>query len=229
MIDSYRIEKCPNSAFYIPNFITEEEEKNLLQNVYDSPKSRWTHLKNRRLQNWGGIPDPKGMIQEKIPDWLNDQCTRIGNLGLFDSKMPNHVLINEYLSGQGIMPHEDGPLYFPTVTTISLGSYTLLDFYKPILDNETDSLDERYMFSLFVEPRSLLVLKDDMYKVYLHGIRESETDHIDPLKIPNFNKITNDYNKDTELKRDTRVSLTIRHVPKIIKANLNSLFFNKKK
>ena len=35
-----------------------------------------------------------------------------------------------------VQPHEDGPLYHPVVTTISLGSHTLLDFYKPI--NEAD-------------------------------------------------------------------------------------------
>ena len=33
-------------------------------------------------------------------------------------------------------PHEDGPLYYPTVSTISLGSHTLLDFYKPLTDTE---------------------------------------------------------------------------------------------
>ena len=33
-------------------------------------------------------------------------------------------------------PHTDGPLYYPTVTTVSLGSHTVLDFYKPL---ESDS------------------------------------------------------------------------------------------
>jgi hypothetical protein len=35
-------------------------------------------------------------------------------------------------------PHEDGPLYYPTVSTISLGSHTLLDFYRPIIDTQSD-------------------------------------------------------------------------------------------
>lgn len=29
-------------------------------------------------------------------------------------------------------PHTDGPLYYPTVTTVSLGDHTVLDFYKPL-------------------------------------------------------------------------------------------------
>lgn len=35
--------------------------------------------------------------------WLNTYCKRIADIGAFEGKMPNHVLVNEYLSGQGIM------------------------------------------------------------------------------------------------------------------------------
>ena len=114
-LDSYLLEKCPKTAYYIPDFITEEEENILIKNINDSPKPKWTQLKNRRLQNWGGLPTAKGMIPEQIPEWLNTYCKKISNLGIFESNASNHVLINEYTSGQGIMPHEDGPLYYPTV------------------------------------------------------------------------------------------------------------------
>jgi alkylated DNA repair protein alkB family protein 6 len=43
---------------------------------------------------------------------------------------PNHVLINEYEPGQGIMPHEDGAAYWPVVATISLGSAIVFDIYE---------------------------------------------------------------------------------------------------
>ena len=35
-------------------------------------------------------------------------------------------------------PHEDGPLYFPTVTNITLGSHTVLDFYKQLDHSSPD-------------------------------------------------------------------------------------------
>jgi alkylated DNA repair protein alkB family protein 6 len=57
----------PPSIFYIPNFISEGDEKFLLDQVYQSPKPKWTQLSNRRLQNWGGMPHPRGMIAEEIP------------------------------------------------------------------------------------------------------------------------------------------------------------------
>lgn len=41
------------ALYYIPDFITEDEEKFLLQQVYAAPKPKWTQLSNRRLQNWG--------------------------------------------------------------------------------------------------------------------------------------------------------------------------------
>lgn len=134
------------------------------------------------------------------------------------------------------MPHLDGLLYHPTVTTISLGSHTMLDFYKQIddslkeEDNGESSNDsrqsDRYLFSIYLEPRSLVVLQDDMYKKYLHGIKEIVEDSIDREKVLNYDRIDS---TNLKLIRDTRISLTIRHVPKIFKANLNSLIFNKKK
>lgn len=101
MHELFKIEECPKTCYYIPNFITKEEEENLIQNVNSVPKPKWTYLKNRRLQNWGGIPGPKGMVPEHIPEWLTDQCKKIFDLGFFKDKFPNHILINEYLPGQG--------------------------------------------------------------------------------------------------------------------------------
>ncbi len=169
------------------------------------------------------------MIAEEIPEWLSKQCKNTASLGVFQEKDPNHILINEYLPNQGIMPHVDGPMYYPTVSTISLGSHTLLDFYRPITDT-TEQAEEstRYLFSVLVEPKSLLILQDEMYNVYLHGIRELSEDLInDKSLIVNYEHLKEQNFVDC-LKRQTRVSLTIRHVPKILKLNVSSLFSKKK-
>lgn len=54
-------------AYYFPNFITMSEEEEIIKCVNKAPQPKWTQLSNRRLQNWGGIPHPKGMIAEEIP------------------------------------------------------------------------------------------------------------------------------------------------------------------
>ena len=71
--------------------------------------------------------------------------------------------------------------------------------------------------SLLLEPRSLLILQDDAYHKFLHGIDMKETDVIDE-SFYNL-KLTNSSIGDC-LKREKRISLTIRNVPKILKLRL---------
>ncbi|XP_046388662.1 alpha-ketoglutarate-dependent dioxygenase alkB homolog 6 [Ischnura elegans] len=189
-INKFRIDGAPSTVYYIPNFVSKLEEATLLEKVYKVPKPKWTQLSNRRLQNWGGIPHPNGMLVEKIPEWLSFYLDKVWNLGVFEKLIkPNHVLINEYLSGQGIMPHFDGPLFYPTITTLSLGSHTVLDFYLPRSEESRGSQAEEKskQFSLFVEPRSLLILKGEMYTRYLHGIEETDWDPVSSDNISNWN------------------------------------------
>ncbi|RZF37105.1 hypothetical protein LSTR_LSTR013801 [Laodelphax striatellus] len=231
-LESYKMKNVPDTVYYIPNFISEEEETNIVNKVSNSPLPKWTQLSNRRLQNWGGIPHPKGMIAETIPDWLQNYVEKVEKLSVFQKPIrPNHVLINEYLQGQGIMPHLDGPLFYPTVTTISCGSHTVLDFYSQRSDSVTDAQDipmqtdekevsNQKMFSLLVERRSLLVLQDDMYSKYLHGIAEVCDDVISD-DLANLHQTGQSFKMGERLNRDTRISLTIRHVPKTTKLKIN--------
>uniref|UniRef100_H2YYH0 Fe2OG dioxygenase domain-containing protein n=1 Tax=Ciona savignyi TaxID=51511 RepID=H2YYH0_CIOSA len=171
---------------------------------------------------------PKGMIAETIPDWLTECGSLVQKTKMFDDKTPNHVLVNEYKPGQGIMPHKDGPLYHPTVATISLGCHTCLDFYDDISVEGSYDLMDRYKFSLFLEPRSLLILKYSMYENLLHGIKEAFVDHVNSSFVKNTSLIGDPnvrksllQNESLQLQRmNTRVSLTIRHVPKTVKLKL---------
>jgi len=142
--EDFLLTSVPPSFYYIPDFISEAEETNLLRQIENSPtprfvqraamskttSNRWTQLANRRLQNWGGVPHPKGMLAEPLPSWLSPLVSRVAEVEvpasddkqqrIFTSgKTPNHVLVNEYLPGQGIMPHTDGPLFHPTIATVS--------------------------------------------------------------------------------------------------------------
>lgn len=219
-LKQFVINDAPPTVYYIPDFISEQEETYLQQQVYKSPKPKWTQLSGRRLQNWGGLPHPKGMLAEKIPDWLQKYCEKISSLGAFGGKTANHVLVNEYKAGEGIMPHEDGPLYYPTITTISLGSHTLLDFYAPVGSVQGDAPqteENRFLFSLLVKPRSLLILQDDTYQRLLHGIRPCDQDTLTEKAV---NLLAAGTQPGEILTRSTRVSLTIRHVPNVMKAKL---------
>ena len=108
------------------------------------------------------------MIAEPIPGWLKVFVERINGIDkVFPENIKaNHILVNEYCPGNGILPHLDGPLFYPVISTISLGSSVSLDFYNPIDSKDTcDStkFENRYIFSIYVQPRSLLVLSDLLY------------------------------------------------------------------
>ncbi|KAM0736259.1 Alpha-ketoglutarate-dependent dioxygenase alkB-like protein 6 [Formica fusca] len=213
------VSQIPDTAYYIPNFITEEEERQIIKYINSVPLPKWTQLSHRRLQNWGGIPHPKGMIAEEIPSWLQKYIDKVTALNAFESRvLPNHVLINEYLSGQGIMAHSDGPLFYPVVTTISCGAHTLLDFYKRL--DTTEQQQPKLEFSLLLERRSLLVLQKDLYHNYLHSIAERDVDSISESSIKNLHMCAGKFIEGEIIKRDTRLSLTIRHVPKTSKLKL---------
>ena len=66
----------------------------------------------------------------------------------------------------------------------------------------------------------MLVLQKDMYTHYLHGIAEREDDVIEDNNIINLPYCQSRYGGGERLVRGTRVSLTIRHVPKTIRMRI---------
>ncbi|PHH59854.1 hypothetical protein CDD81_2433 [Ophiocordyceps australis] len=163
-LQDYRIHGLPASAFYIADFITEQEERHLLGKVAAAPKPRWKQLTHRRLQAWPSDLVRNRLVDAPLPPWLQDPVMdRLLALPLSPDnsahifahsphQRPNHVLINEYPPGVGIMPHKmalpTGPLYAPSAWAV------------PILQ----------------EPRSLLITTQDMYTDYLHGIADVADD-----------------------------------------------------
>ena len=101
---------------YVPNFVTPDEAAALLARLEEMPESCWAQLRRRRLQNHGGTPHANGMHPEPIPRFVQALMDATVEAGVFPRDAPpNHVLLNEYARGQGIAPHQDGPLYAPQV------------------------------------------------------------------------------------------------------------------
>jgi len=159
-------------------------------------------------------------------------------------KEPNHVILNEYLAGQGIMPHEDGPSYYPVVGTVSLGSHTVFHYYA-YSSSESDrtafdvahlssghAIHPKPILSVFLEPRSVIVTTGDLYASYLHGIEGVTHDVFlgdgkircptgDEVVLSNWQKVQAAGLSDVlryggTLDRQTRYSLTCRDVEKVV-------------
>lgn len=152
------------------------------------------------------------LLASSLPAWLSDLVIpSLMALGVFKDAphgAPNHCLVNEYLPGQGILPHEDGPAYHPVVATVSLGSSAVLDLY-PKGDTERPQL------RVFQERRSLLITTGEMYNGWLHGIAELEVDER-LEEVVNWGLVDGktDY-AEARNARGTRISLTFRDVLKV--------------
>ncbi|KAJ1552118.1 Alpha-ketoglutarate-dependent dioxygenase alkB 6 [Cladochytrium tenue] len=262
------------TLFLVPDVISAAEEDFLLGRVDAAPASRWTVLRGRRLQSWGGRPaaaaapvvaakphasaataadaslqpgpqqqqqpQPPPMLAEPLPPWLASfLADRLRDYGVFAGiSAPaataaavkahpgafNHCLVNEYLPGQGIMPHEDGPAYHPVVATVSLGSHAVLRFAPTrarrrrlrlhdtaAVSHERDAGAENDDGSddddaaaeegcIVVPPRSLFVVTGEMYTEFEHAIDGVETDTV---AVFCDSTTTNADDGDDDRRRDT--------------------------
>ncbi|OAL26493.1 hypothetical protein AYO20_10062 [Fonsecaea nubica] len=227
------IEGLPLSCYYVPSFITASEEAQILNDLQKLPESRWTVLTHRRLLSLPSTltgPSRDTLLAAPMPAYLDVIVTRLQQGKFFESsthKAPNHVLINEYKPGEGIMPHEDGPAYDPITATVSLGSHTVLEIYRK---TEAGEREAKPTWRILQEPRSLLVTTGDMYINTLHGISELQTDeNLNSEQIINWNLLGDQQPYESgHAQRQTRISLTLRDVIKVAKLGGALKFINKR-
>lgn len=226
LYEQYRIGSVP-SIYLIPNFISKHTEDQLFNNI-DRCKNWKTVDSGRSVQCLGGSISGKGkLIATSLPEWVDPLVHKLSSTGIFgESSAPNHILINSYQPGQGIMPHKDGPLYFPAVCIISLGSPTVIKFFT----ERDDSTPSKVVSSIVLPPRSALIFKDDAYTKCLHGIdfvqvHELNLDantHIDPASsLEILDAVASKTGGTCVLHRTgRRVSLTVRRVLQVHKFGL---------
>ncbi|OAG34469.1 hypothetical protein AYO21_11378 [Fonsecaea monophora] len=227
------IEGLPPSCYYVPSFITASEEAQILNELQKLPESRWTVLTHRRLLSLPSTltgPSRDTLLAAPMPAYLDVIVARLQQGKFFESsthKAPNHVLINEYKPGEGIMPHEDGPAYDPITATVSLGSHTVLEIYRK---TEAGEREAKPTWRILQEPRSLLVTTGDMYVNTLHGISELQTDeNLNSEQIINWNLLGDQQPYESgHAQRQTRISLTLRDVIKVAKLGGALKFMNKR-
>ncbi|KAG9257320.1 uncharacterized protein F5Z01DRAFT_679943 [Emericellopsis atlantica] len=221
ILEHARVSRLPNTAYYIPNFITEDEERLLLDKIASAPKPRWKQLTHRRLQAWPSELVQNKLLHAPLPAWLDDPVvTRLKSIPLSDAdqtwlfedsphKGPNHVLINEY-------PPGDGAAYWPVVCTVSLGDSLCLNLYR---SKEDGTVKTEPAWRVLQEPRSVLITMGDLYTDYLHGIEETLEDvNLGEESVVNW-PLLNDCRTFSSGRhvRQTRTSLTYRDVLKVSK------------
>ncbi|ABV78930.1 Alkylated DNA repair protein [Rickettsia bellii OSU 85-389] len=94
---------------YISEYITIEEENKLIKLI---DNSKWNNELKRRVQHYGYKYDYKSRSINQsyflgmLPQWLQTLCDSLHKQNIFH-EIPDQVIINEYMPGQGIAPHTD--------------------------------------------------------------------------------------------------------------------------
>lgn len=174
----------------VNNLITDYEHDRLMICI---DQGVWSTELKRRVQHYGykynyrARSITKDMATMPIPDWAMEIAKRLTDLKYFDT-LPDQLIINEYLPGQGITSHIDcEPCFLGTVASVSLGSTAIMQFTR---NNTSEKLD----IPLFIN--SVVILQEDARYKWKHGIPARRSDVIDGKRIT----------------RDRRVSLTFRKV-----------------
>ena len=120
---------------FVEEFLTPEEQAYCVQRI-DVAKGEWRNDLSRRVQHYGWRYDYKAraitpdMHLGSLPNWLANVAQKLyDETGLFD-RVPEQVIVNEYLPGQGIATHIDHKGFGPTVCMVSLLDDWEMDFSK---------------------------------------------------------------------------------------------------
>jgi alkylated DNA repair dioxygenase AlkB len=183
------LSKVPGLS-YFPDYISSNDEQKLLEIINQQP---WSTKEQRRIQEYGYKYDYyKGSFASStylgtLPDWLQGIATRIAQDGLM-AQVPDQVIVNEYLPGQGIISHIDCiPCFGNTIITLSLESECVMLWTH---------LKSREIVKIRLQSRSLLIFQGEARYHWEHGIPIMNSDI-----MPKHDKVN-----------CRRVSLTFREV-----------------
>jgi alkylated DNA repair dioxygenase AlkB len=135
---------------YFQNFISEEQEKEILRLINQKPAKG--KERNQIVRYGSKIPYAPYNVSGEIPDVLHS---------LNISHSFDHVTINEYHQGQSIEYHFDLPFAGEKISIISL-----LGKADMLFRNAKDNSD---ILKFNVEPRSLLIMQDRLRWQYEHS------------------------------------------------------------
>jgi alkylated DNA repair dioxygenase AlkB len=155
---------------YVPDFVTADEHDFLVQQIDASP---WITDLRRRVQHYGYRYDYRSRSVDysmrigELSPWSVEVAERL----LADQhfvERPDQIIVNEYEPGQGISNHVDcEPCFTGVIASLSLGSACVMNF-----TNKSSG----EVVPVFLEPRSLVILKGESRYGWMHGIPPRKSD-----------------------------------------------------
>ena len=148
----------------------------------------WSAALKRRVQHYGyeyRYTGGKVVSLRPLPPWAAAIALRLFQDQLMPH-VPDQLIVNEYLPGQGIAPHVDKAVFEDSIVSVSLGSGCVMQL--------SGTSGEKV--PVLLEPRSALILKGPARYEWKHSIAARKTDSWQGVTI----------------RRQRRISLTFRKV-----------------
>jgi alkylated DNA repair dioxygenase AlkB len=202
------VSEPPEGLFYIPRFLSADEETALLANVTAQPFEPYDHhgYKANREVVYFGTQGDYGNTKDNInkhtefastpfPEWLLPLRERIATLANLNSDELAMGLVARYSVGAGIGWHRDRPQFGPSVFGISLVSDAEMRFRRFIGDIEE-------MYKINLERRSAYIIGGPARSVWQHGMN--------PVKQTRFSitfRTMRDRKKDATDSRHSQINL----------------------
>ena len=186
-----------NGLSYFPEFVSRRTAFGLMEAI-DS--NTWSDELKRRVQHYGFRYDYKARIVSRdsylgpLPNWIDSFIEENLPRSILPER-PDQVIVNEYIPGQGISAHIDCiPCFGGTIASLSLASSAYMEFFGSSGERE----------SLYLKPRSLLVLQGDARSRWRHAIPARKSDLVDGMRIPRTRRVSMTFRKVLSEKNGAR-------------------------
>ncbi|OQP86316.1 alpha-ketoglutarate-dependent dioxygenase AlkB [Rhizobium rhizosphaerae] len=180
----------PPGVLYRRDILSPDEEQAIRERL---DAGEWSTVLKRRVQHFGYLYDyrARAVTAEAylgpLPNWLQSLGERLCAEGVL-AAMPDQVIANEYLPGQGISAHVDCiPCFGEAIVSISLLSPCEMVFRER---------SSARTLPLLLEPRSCLLLTGAGRYDWTHEIPARKSDFVGGVRV----------------ERGRRISLTFRKV-----------------
>ncbi len=169
---------------YQSGYIGDTEQAQLVADIERQP---WITDLKRRVQHYGYRYDytrrsvDPAMYLGPLPVWLTPLAQRLRDDGIF-AAVPDQVIVNEYMPGQGISAHIDCiPCFGDTIVSISLLSSCVMLFMRA---------EPQAQIPVLVESGSLLVMQAEARYRWKHAIPARKVDEIAGTRIARRRRIS---------------------------------------
>jgi alkylated DNA repair dioxygenase AlkB len=176
--------ELPTGLTYLADFVRPAEAVAVAQQIDALP---WRGDLKRRVQHYGYRYNYKARQARRedylgpLPDFLQALAQRLRDEGHFVG-VPDQVIVNEYMAGQGISAHVDcQPCFGEVIASLSLLAPCIMRMQHQRTGQVAD---------LWLEPASLLILSGPARHDWTHAIPARQSDVVGGQKHPRRRRVS---------------------------------------